>query len=133
MPARHASSRGAYSVLRRSIAWAQHAERRYAKGASQQLLELFRHEQRERPELKGRALYEAVIARRLGSNPILSAAEIVRRAEESFADWPRHRELRFRDVVHYQIFDEYMRQSEVHVGTRTDFGVAVARIIPAEL
>jgi hypothetical protein len=110
-----------------------HAERRYAKGASQQLLELFRHEQREHPELKGRALYEAVIARRLGSNSILSAPEIVRRAEESFADWPRDRELKFRDVVHYQIFDEYMRQREVCLGTRTDFGIAVARIIPDEL
>ena len=120
------------SVLRRSIAWAQYAERRYAKGASQQLLELFRHEQRERPELKGRALYEAVIARRLGSNPILSAVEIVRRAEESFAHWPTDRELKFRDVVHYHIFDEYMRQSQ-EVGTRTNFGVAVAQIIPAEL
>jgi hypothetical protein len=119
-------------VWRRSIAWAQHAERRFAKGASQQLLELFRHEQRERPELKGRALYEAVIARRLGSNPTLSAAEIVRRAAESFAGWPTDRELKFRDVVHYQVFDEYMRLSEV-VGTRTNFRVAVAQIIPAEL
>ena len=109
-----------------------HIERRYVKGASQQLLKLFRHEQRERPELKGRALYEAVIARRLGSNPSLSAAEIVRRAEESFADWPTDRKLRFRDVVHYQIFDEYMRQSQV-LGTRTKFGQAVAQIIPAEL
>lgn len=81
-------------------------------------------------ELKGRALYGAVIARRLGSNSILGAADIVRRAEESFAVWPRDRELTFRDVVHYQIFDEYMRQSELRVGTRTDFGVAVARIIP---
>ena len=119
-------------VLRRSIAWAQHPERRYAKAASRQLLELFRHEQRERPELTGRALYEAVIARHLGSNPTLSAAEIVRRAEESFANWPIDRELKFRDVVHYQIFDEYMRQSQV-IGTRTNFGVAVAQIIPAEL
>jgi hypothetical protein len=110
-----------------------YAERRYAKETSQQLLELFRHQQREHPELKGRALYEAVIARRLGSNSILTAAEIVRRAEESFADWPKDRELKFRDVVHYQTFDEYMRQSEVRLGTRTDFGVAVARIIPAEL
>jgi hypothetical protein len=110
-----------------------HIERRYAKGASRQLLKLFRHEQREHPELKGRALYEAVIARRLGSDSSLSAAEIVRRAQESFADWPRDRELKFRDVAHYQIFDEYMRQSEVRVGTRTDFRVAVARIIPDEL
>ena len=120
------------SVVRRAIAWTRNAERRYVTRASQQLLELFRHEQRERPELKGRALYEAVIARRLGSNPTLSAAEIVRRAKESFANWPTDRELRFRDVVHYQIFDEYMRLSEV-VGTRTNFGVAVAQIIPHEL
>jgi hypothetical protein len=120
------------SVLQRSIAWVQHPERRYAKAASQQLLELFRRQQRERPELKGRALYEAVVARRLGSNPTLSAAEIVRRAKESFADWPTDRELKFRDVVHYHIFDEYMRQSHV-VGTRTNFGVVVAQIIPAEL
>lgn len=110
-----------------------HAERRYAKGASAQLLKLFRLEQREHPELKGRALYEAVIARRLGANPTIRAADIVRHAEESFTDWPAERELRFRDVVHYQIFDEYMRQGEVRVGTRTNIGAAVARIIPEEL
>jgi hypothetical protein len=120
--------------LTRNRGWfVAHAERRYAKAASQQLLELFRREQREHPELKGRVLYEAVIARRLDSNATLSAADIVRRAEESFADWPRDRELTFRDVVHYQIFDEYVRQAEVRVGTRTDFGAAVARIIPDEL
>jgi hypothetical protein len=110
--------------------FAAYAERRYAKSASQQLLELFRREQREHPDLEGRALYGAVIARRLGSNSILGAADILRRAEESFAVWPRDRKLTFRDVVHYQIFDEYMRQRELRVGTRTDFGVAVARVIP---
>jgi len=118
------------SLARNLGVFVAYAERRYAKSASQQLLELFRREQREHPELKGRALYGAVIARRLGSNSILGAADIVRRAEESFAVWPRDRKLTFRDVVHYQIFDEYMRQSELRVGTRTDFGVAVARIIP---
>lgn len=110
-----------------------HAERRYAKGASEELLQLFRREQREHPELQGRALYEAVIARRLGAHPKIKAADIVRHAEESFTDWPAERALRFRDVAHYQIFDEYMRQGEVRVGTRTNIGVAVARIIPEEL
>jgi hypothetical protein len=110
-----------------------YVERRYAKDASQQLLELFRHEQREHPELKGRALYEAVVARRLGSNPPLSAAVVVRRAEESFVDWPRERELKFRDVAHYQIFDEYMRHGQERVGTRTNIRAAVARVIPDEL
>lgn len=112
---------------------AAHSERRYAREASEQLLNLYRREQREHPELKERALYEAVIARRLGPEPAIRAAEIVRRAEESFADWPVAREVRFRDVVHYQIFDEYMRQGEVGVGTRTNIGDAVARVIPEEL
>lgn len=110
-----------------------HAERRYARGASEELLKLFSREQLEHPELKGRALYEAVIARRLGPNPTISAAEIVRRAAESFADWPVERELTFRDVVHYQVFNEYMHQGAVRVGTRTNIGAAVARIIPGEI
>ena len=110
-----------------------HAERRYAKEASEQLLDLFWREQREHPELKGQALYEAVIARRLGSDATISAAEIVKRAEESFADWPVKREVKFRDVVHYQIFDEYTRHGEVRLGTRTNIGEAVARIVPDEL
>ena len=121
------------SLARNLGVFVAYAERRYAKEASEQLLELFHSEQREHPELKGRALYEAVIARRLGANPPISAANIVRRAEESFADWPAEREVKFRDVVHYQVFDEYMRKGEVRVGARTNIGQAVARIIPAEL
>jgi hypothetical protein len=109
------------------------AERRYAKEASEQLLDLVRREQREHPELKGRALYEAVTARRLGLNPPVSATEIVRRAEESFADWPVERELRFRDVVHYLIFDEYMHAGKARAGTKTNMGAVVARIIPEEI
>ena len=109
------------------------AERRYAKQASAQLLDLFWSERRERPDLNDRALYEAVTARRLGENPPISAAEIVRRAEESFADWPVERDLRFRDVVHYLIFDEYMRAGKAREGTKTNMGVVVARIIPEEI
>jgi len=121
------------SLVRRLGVFIACAERRYAKEASEQLLKLFRGEQRERPELQPRALYEAVIARRLGSNLKISAADIVRRAEQSFAAWPGRRAVKFRDVVHYQIFDEYMRQAEQRTGTRTNFGEAVARIIPDEL
>jgi hypothetical protein len=113
--------------------FAGHAERRYAKEASEELLEIFRRERGEHADLSGRALYEAVAARRLGVNPPISAAEIVRRAEESFADWPVERELRFRDVVHYLIFDEYMRAGKAGAGTKTNMGVVVARIIPEDL
>lgn len=121
------------SPVRNLGVFAAYAERRYAKRACKQILELFWREQRTHPELNGRALYEAVIARRLGSHPALGATHIVRRAEESLADWPAERKVKFRDVVHYQVFDEFMRQGKVGVGTRTNIGVTVARIIPDEL
>jgi len=109
-----------------------HAERRYARAASRQLLELYGRAHREHPELTGRSLYQAVVARRLGPDAT-NAATIVRRAEESFTDWPVERELRFRHVVHYQIFDEYQRQAPTRQGTRTNIGDVVARIIPEEI
>jgi hypothetical protein len=109
-----------------------HAERRYARKASTQLLELYWRAHREHPELTGRSLYEAVIARRLGPGA-KGAADIVRRAEESFTDWPVERALIFRHVVHYQIFNEYTHQGAARPSTRTNIGDMVARIIPEEI
>lgn len=109
------------------------AERHYARRVSEQMLDLFQRERREHPDLSGRALYEAVAARRLGDKPRMSAAELVRRAEESFADWPAERAVRFRDVVHYLIFDEYLHAGKAREATKTNMGGVVARIIPEEL
>ena len=108
------------------------AEKRYARHASREPLELLRLEQREHPERSGRTLYEAVVARRLGPQAI-SAAEVIRRAEESFTDWPVERELRFRHVAHYLIFHEYTHGAKVRQGTRSNIGGAVARIIPEDV
>jgi hypothetical protein len=108
------------------------AERRYARQASTELLELFRLVHGEQPELSGRALYQAVIARRLGANE-KRAGEIVRRAEESFTDWPAEKELRFRHVVHYQVFDEFTHSGPGRENTRSNMGRVVARIIPDQL
>ena len=108
------------------------AERRFARHASRELLDLFWLEQREHPELSGRSLYLAVVARRLGANA-KRAPEVILRAEESFTDWPVERELRFRHVVHYLIFDEYTHRAKARHGTRTNIGATVARIIPEDL
>jgi hypothetical protein len=108
------------------------AEKRYARHASRELLELLRREQREHPERSGRSLYEAVVARRLGPQA-LRAAEVVRHAEESFTDWPVERELRFRHVAHYLIFHEYTHGAKARQGTRSNIGGAVARVIPEDL
>jgi len=108
------------------------AERRYAKEASSQLLELYRQERRGHPELNPRALYQSIVAQRLGPQSG-RAGEIVRRAEESFTDWPSNRELKFRDVVHYLVFDEYMRLANAREGTKTNMGVVVGRVIPDDI
>ena len=107
-------------------------ERRYARRASKELLELFRLVQSEQPELSGRALYQAVITRRLGANE-KRAGEIVRRAEVSFTDWPSEKQLRFRHVVHYQVFDEFTHSGPGRENTRSNMGRVVARIIPEQL
>jgi hypothetical protein len=105
------------------------AERRYARKASAELLELFHRVRQEDPQLSGRTLYQAVIAQRLGSDN-RKAAERVLRAEESFTDWPVERVLRFRHVVHYQVFVEFTHSGPAREATRTNMGVVVARIIP---
>ncbi|HET7755668.1 MAG TPA: hypothetical protein VFK87_00280 [Steroidobacteraceae bacterium] len=110
---------------------ARSRERRFARHASKELLDLFHAAQREHPELSGRPLYQEVVARRLGPDH-KRAAEIIRHAEESFTDWPVERALRFRHVVHYLIFDEYMRLGKARDGTRINMGSTVACIIPEE-
>ena len=105
---------------------------RYARRASEELLELLRVVQGEQPELSGRALYQAVITRRLGANE-KRAGEIVRRAEVTFTEWPSEKELRFHHVVHYQVFDEFTHSGPGRDGTRTNMGRVVARIIPEQL
>src|SRR6059058_1759524 len=109
-----------------------HAERKYARQASTQLLDLYWQQRGAQPGLADRVLYEGVVAQRLGPDAS-RAGEIIRRAEESFTDWPVERELKFRHVVHYLIFDEYTRRATARQGTRTNIGVMVARIIPEEL
>ena len=81
--------------------------------------------------MSGRALYHAVITRRLGANQ-KRAGEIVRRAEVSFTNWPAEKELRFHHVVHYQVFDEFTHSGPGRENTRTNVGRVVARIIPEQ-
>ena len=105
------------------------AERRFARQASAELLELYQQQRREHPEMSGRALYQEIVAQRLG--PQASRAnELVRRAEESFTDWPRDRELKFRHVVHYLVFYEYTLLDPARRGTMTNMGAVVAQVIP---
>lgn len=124
---------GSYLQRLRNIGMvANWIERRHARRASMELLNLFRKVRRSKPELAGRPLYEAVVAQHLGlgSGP---AALAVSRADASFAQWPRERDVRFRDVVHLLVFEECARQSGGGEALRTMIGRVVDRIVPGEL
>jgi hypothetical protein len=125
------SLRAMFDEWRRFLFGAR-AERRFAQHASAQLLELYRQQRRAHPEMNKRALYQSIVARYLGPQAI-SADALVRRAEESFTDWPVERELQFRHVVHYLVFYEYTLQGPARQGTKTNMGAVVARVIPEEI
>jgi hypothetical protein len=108
------------------------AEKWFAWHASHELLGLFKRIQRDEPQLTGRMLYERVVIRRSGID-VTAAAGVLRRAEQSFCDWPSGRDLRFLDLVQYVIVDEYLRSHVATLGTRTNMGKIVARVIPTDL
>jgi len=78
-----------------------------------------------------RALYQNIVADRLGPQAV-RADELVRRAEESFTDWPVDRNLQFRHVVHYLVFYEYTLLDPARRGTMTNMGVVVAQVVPED-
>jgi len=115
----------------RRCLFAPRAERRFARQASAELLELYKQQRRQHPNMSGRALYEEIVAQRLGPQAV-RANELVRRAEESFTDWPADRDLKFRHVVHYLVFYEYTLLDPARGGTMTNMGAVVAQVIPAD-
>ena len=106
-------------------------DERFARRESRKALGLYHSVHRQHPELEGRALYQEIV-KRCANDPLDSARDYVRHAEESFAAWPAERDVRFRDVVSYIVFDERVL-SKKRAGTSTDIEAVVASVIPAEL
>ena len=70
--------------------------------------------------------------RREGTD-VKAAAGVLRRAEQSLCDWPSGRDLRFRDLVLYFVLVEYLQSHVTTLGTHTNLGRIVARVIPTNL
>jgi len=104
----------------------------YAWRASRAMLKWYRRMRSEDSRIIGRALYEQILVRRAGLNPI-AAAEIVDRTAASFCVWPAKREVRYRDVVSYLIVQDYLLSHPIRSGTRTDMRQVVSRVISHEL
>jgi hypothetical protein len=110
----------------------ENGERRYVRRESANALAMYNLVRAENPGLTGSALYEKVIIRLTGADAEASRA-LVRAAEQSFAEWPKTRELTFRDVAHYLCFQ---RISETHGNrnwTRTLLSEVVDSVIPEDL
>jgi hypothetical protein len=107
-------------------------EWRVAKQAGQAALDFYQTLRAKRPDLAGKALYEALVCER---NRIEASAArtILRHAEESFAAWPNERDLVFRDVVQYLVISEYLVSHPKRVGTTINMSRVISRLIPMDL
>jgi len=107
-------------------------EKRVARRVSLSMFEIYQRQHAAHPELSGRELYASVVAAQVGTD-LETASRLVRKAGESFADWPNWREMTFRDVVNYIAIAEYMRSNPGRGVTNTNFGRVIARTIPGNL
>ncbi|HSD73345.1 MAG TPA: hypothetical protein VLB75_01165 [Steroidobacteraceae bacterium] len=107
-------------------------EKRYARRAGRSVLDVYWQVRKAHPELTGKALYTEVVAARSHTEPE-AARTILSKAEQSFAEWPRQRDLIFLDVVAYLVFDEFMRSHPLQRGTCADMRRVIAKIIPSNL
>ena len=107
-------------------------EQWHAWRVSRRMLALYKAVRKERPHFCGPALYERVVARRGGSDGRTPAA-IVRCAAESFTTWPVARHLRFRDVVQFLAFDEFVASHRGCIGTQSGFRRVINLVIPEAL
>lgn len=107
-------------------------EKRFARSASHEILKLFANERAANPNLNSREIYVRVAAQRMQASADV-ARRAVRSAEDSFASWPYDRDLRFNDVVHYLVINEFMEINNVADGVGPHIKEIVEEVIPYNL
>jgi len=127
------------SLAQRAIVWRNELaaslvsprESRHVAAITRELLKLHRIVSAGDPGLARRDIYRKVVMARTGADPD-EADSLLRRAEQSFATWPKTRELTFADVVHYLAVWEYLKKDD-RIGTRINMGLLIAGRVPADL
>ena len=111
-------------------------ERRQIRRFCEESLKLYRQVEAEVPAASQTDRYARFIELRSGAAPV-TVRSVMRRAEESFADWPNERPLNFRDVVQYLAVTDCLKIDIAVTGVRSrivDFVIdIVADVIPREL
>jgi len=107
-------------------------ERTTARHVSRESLRIYREVEESSPELTGMTRYHEVVARQTGLDDS-SVAEILERAEGSFASWPVERPLTFRDVVQYIVVAQCLNADPSAPGVRSRLTTIIAEEIPGGL
>jgi len=111
-------------------------ERRQIRRFCDESLELYRQVEAQMPQASQSERYARFIELRSGVTPTAVLA-VMRRAEESFADWPNERPLNFRDVVQYLAVTDCLKIDIAVAGVRSrivDYVIdIVAQVIPRDL
>lgn len=106
-------------------------ESRYVAEIIRELLKLHWIVSASHPGLPRRDIYRKIVMARTGGDEE-EANSLLRRAEQSFATWPKERELTFADVVHYLAVSEYLANDD-RMATRINMGRIIAGRVPADL
>jgi len=107
-------------------------ERRHAARASDELLAMYRTVKADYPDCGEWDLLRLTVMTHSGCDSTAAEA-ILKRAEESFAEWPVRRELTLCDVVHYVSVTELLSTHEDVCGVHANIGHVVASHVPHEL
>ena len=107
-------------------------ERRHVTRTSRILLSQYRSIASSHPNLLPGERYKLVVMVHTGCDTA-TANMILKRAEESFAEWPVSRALKLRDVVHYLTVTEYLDRYGKDFWLRSEINKLVASRIPGNL
>jgi hypothetical protein len=111
-------------------------ERRQIRRFCDESLMLYRQVEAQMPQGSQTERYGRFVELRSGVTPG-SVPTVLRRAAESFADWPNERPLNFRDVVQYLAVTDCLKIDIAVAGVRSrivDFVIdIVGQVIPRDL
>jgi hypothetical protein len=111
-------------------------ERRQIRRFCDESLKLYRQVEAQMPQASRTERYGRFIELRSGATPA-TVPTVMRRAQESFADWPTERPLNLQDVVQYLAVTDCLKIDIAVAGVRSrivDFVIdIVAHVIPRDL
>ncbi|MGH7741126.1 MAG: hypothetical protein ACRENS_03805 [Candidatus Eiseniibacteriota bacterium] len=107
-------------------------ERSLARAQCAEMLDICGTLKAGNADLEGEALYVRAISKLLSCDAP-KAREIVRLADQSFAQWPEERDVNLRDIMNYLIVNQILVAHTKALGTQSDVEQIVRASIPEGL